>query len=336
MVIFSDYSLLQHNSLRLDLNAEFFALCKNLADCRQAIAFAGNRHLPVTILGGGTNVLLTGHLPGLVIHFCGRGRRLALEGRHLRLEVAAGENWADVCNQVSQAGWWGLERLAAIPGLAGAASVQNIGAYGAELSEVCESVSTLDMRTGETHCWPAAACRFGYRHSVFKETAGHHLILSLQMKLGREAREISHLRLLDELGSSHDPCPAEVHDAVVGVRRRLLPDPETQPNIGSFFKNPVISVAEFGRLKRLLDIEGFRDGGKVKVAAAQLIDACRLKGTRIGGAEVSSRHALVLQNAGSATPDDMLKLARLVQQRVGERFGVNLDPEASLLGGRFL
>ena len=329
--ILPDYSLLPHNALKLDLAAEYFAHCRSLADCRAALEFARARDLPVTLIGGGTNIVLTSDIKGLVLHCSLRGRRLALSGSSLRLTAAAGENWADLAADVSRSGWWGLERLALIPGLAGAAPVQNIGAYGAELGDVCESVSTLHLDTGEVRSLAAAACRFAYRDSLFRDADSRYLILGLQMKLDRRPRKLTHRRLLEELGGSYTH-PAEVHDAVVRLRQRILPDPKATPNVGSFFKNPTVSPAKFADLGQSLQIEGFAAPAGVKVPAARLIDALGLKGASCGAAEVSRLHALVLQNSGNASPHDLLTLARRVQKSVRDRFGIHLEPEPVLPG----
>jgi UDP-N-acetylmuramate dehydrogenase len=226
-----------------------------------------------------------------------------------------------------------LENLALIPGTVGAAPVQNIGAYGVELKDRFESLEAVDLVTGRSVVLDAAACRFGYRDSVFKQhLAGKSLITRVRLRLSRPWRPV--LGYLDlerkvaETGISN-PDPRTLCDWVCAIRRAKLPDPALLGNAGSFFKNPVVSAEQcrdiIGRDPEVVHYP--LPDGSVKLAAGWLIDACGWKGKTVGGAGVHDRQALVLVNRGGATGGEVVTLARAIQESVYGRFGIRLEPE---------
>ena len=286
------------------------------------------------ILGGGSNVVFTRDIEALVVKVEIMGRRLveATDAAWI-VEAGAGENWHDFVQWTLAQGWPGLENLALIPGTVGAAPVQNIGAYGVELKDRFESLEAVDLVTGRSVELDAAACRFGYRDSVFKQhLAGKSLITRVRLRLPRPWQPV--LGYLDlerkvaETGIAN-PDPATLFDWVCAIRRAKLPDPAVLGNAGSFFKNPVVSAEQcrdiIGRDPEVVHYP--LPDGSVKLAAGWLIDACGWKGKTVGGAGVHERQALVLVNRGGASGGEVVTLARAIQESVYGRFGIRLEPE---------
>ena len=289
--------------------------------------------MPRLVLGGGSNVLLTGDFKGLVIKVGIMGIEVleTQRGQH-RVRVGAGENWHATVERLLERGLPGLENLALIPGSVGAAPIQNIGAYGLELAERFESLEAHDTTAGERVVLDAEQCRFGYRDSVFKQMPGRYVVLSVTLALPVEwTPVIGYADVEHELKSRvcARPQPRDVFEAVIGIRRRKLPDPAVIGNAGSFFKNPVVPRATRDRLREKFPSLVSYDigGGRCKLAAGWLIDACGLKGYARGRAAVYERQALVLVNRGGATGAEILALAQEVQDRVRQKFDVALEPE---------
>ena len=317
------------------------------ATARRFVGFCGGDDLkaffadlpagePWYVLGGGNNVVPTGDYDGTILHpLC---RDIAVERREgdtVSVRVGAGVEWDDFVAWAVQRGLGGVENLSAIPGYAGAAPVQNIGAYGAEAKDTVESVECFLPAEGRIVSLPAEACRFGYRDSVFKrELRGRAVILSVVFCLSSRPRFA--LRYGDvasrvrELGGE---SLENIRRAVTDIRREKLPDPAVLGNAGSFFKNPVVPCAlaeklarEYPGMPRYEAGEGFS-----KLAAGWLIDRCGWKGRRVGAVGVHERQALVLVNYGGASGADVLALAGKIRSDVRERFGVSVDMEVNLL-----
>jgi UDP-N-acetylmuramate dehydrogenase len=304
------------------------------------------------VLGGGSNVLFARDLDEPLVLVRLRGRSLLEDdGASVLLEVGAGEVWDETVRHALARNWFGLENLSLIPGLVGGAPWQNIGAYGVEVAEVIESVAAIDLGSGERRCFDRAACAFEYRGSFFKTDAGRRwLITSVRLRLSRlprprtdygeiqaelAAQATSRMPVADgrpPTDDSHpEPTPQQIAQAVRAIRRRKLPDPQVIGNAGSFFKNPVVpaGIAESLRLSfaKLPVHPVAGDPTRAKLAAGWLIESAGWKGFRDGDAGVSDRHALVLVNHGAATGQQLLALARRIQQSVHEKFGVRLEPE---------
>ena len=290
------------------------------------------------ILGGGSNLVLTRDVAAVVLKVEIPGRRLVAQTDDaVIVEAGAGENWHELVAWTLQQGWPGLENLGLIPGLVGAAPVQNIGAYGVELADRFESLDGVDLVTGRSVTLNASQCAFGYRDSVFKHLlAGKTLITRVRLRLPRPWRPVlGYLdlqRRVHDTGNAH-PDAQTIFDWVCDIRRAKLPDPQQIGNAGSFFKNPVVSA------EQCRDIIG-RDpsvvhyplpDGSAKLAAGWLIDACGWKGKSIGQAGVYERQALVLVNRGGAIGAEVLTLARAIQESVYGRFGIRLEPEPVIL-----
>ena len=292
------------------------------------------------VLGGGSNVLFVGDVPGTVLLNRIQGIDVIEEDQDSALiEVGAGEDWHELVNWCLQRQFHGLENLALIPGLAGAAPIQNIGAYGVELASVLEAVTAWDWNRPGWAVLDRNQCKFGYRDSVFKSAgAGRYFITSVRLRLTKRfSAQLGYEDLGAELkraGIDH-PAPADVVSAVVGLRRRKLPDPAVHGNAGSFFKNPLVSLEHLEGLRHRFPRLPVWNAGvhEAKISAAWMIEQCGLKGYQHDGAMVSMQHALVLLNHAKASGEAIWQLALHVQHEVHERFGIELEPEPTIYLG---
>lgn len=341
-------SLEAHNTLRLPATAASLVTIRRESTLYELVAArrtpppdadqpAGRRTL--TVLGGGSNVVLLERVDGVVCLMRTRGFRqdVAAPGA-VEVTAAAGERWHDLVRYSLGQGLCGLENLALIPGSVGAAPIQNIGAYGCELAEHFVRLRALDTRSGRVRTMDGEACRFGYRDSLFKSMAGAHLVvLDVTLRLHRRHTPVTGYpdlaRELARIGSPR-PTAVQVAEAVVRVRRRKLPDPRRVGNAGSFFKNPLVPEHLAAALARTLPALSVRPAGagQVKLSAAQLIDACGWKGRRLGDVEVWARQPLVLCNVGRATGRDVLAMGENIRHDVRQRFGVDLEREPQIIG----
>jgi UDP-N-acetylmuramate dehydrogenase len=334
MRIETGVSLKPYNTFALPATARTLVRIMHESDVRQVVDHPELGRAPKFILGGGSNIVLTRDMPDCVLKVEVRGCRLHEERADAWVvEAGAGEPWHAFVQWTLQQGWPGLENLALIPGTVGAAPVQNIGAYGVELRERFESLDTVDMVTGRTATLDASMCRFDYRDSVFKAAlAGKSVITRVRLRLPK--RWVPVLGYLDierkvaETGI-RAPSPQQVFDWVCEIRRAKLPDPATIGNVGSFFKNPVVTPDQCRDIiTRDPHVVHYpMPDGNFKLAAGWLIDACGWKGKSIGGAGVYEKHSLVLVNRGGARGAEVVTLARAIQTSVYERFGIRLEPE---------
>jgi len=290
--------------------------------------------LPRLVLGGGSNLVLTRDFDGLVLHMAGQGRLVVgtEQGKTL-VRAQAGENWHGFVQFTLEQGLGGLENLSLIPGTVGAAPIQNVGAYGVETKDVFHSLTAYDMASGELRTLDAAACRFGYRDSIFKHADGRDLIV-LDVTFALPVAWQPNLRYAELANAARDagfdnPTPQQVGALVEAIRRRKLPDPLEIGNAGSFFKNPVVSSLECARLLEHFPelVHHVQPDGTEKLAAGWLIDQCGWKGRSLGAAGVYPKQALVLVNLGGATGLDVVRLAEAIQSDVAARYGVGLEPE---------
>lgn len=332
-------SLQPFNTLHVAAKAREWVEIRSPEDCTRLPALCRDKN--ILILGGGSNLVLAGDIDGLVIHNQLRGIEcLRQDEQHVWVQVAGGENWdAFVAHAVMQ-GWYGLENLSAIPGSVGAAPVQNIGAYGVELKDVLESVTVLHLQDGRTRRLSRDECRFAYRDSIFKsELKTHWLITHVTLRLRRqpvlkleygEIRSALQSAGMDEAGL----MPQQLRQLIIDIRARKLPDPAVQPNVGSFFKNPVISREQLARLQqRWPELVSYPvDAGHVKVAAGWLLDRLGWKGRQWGSAKVHDHQALVLVNHGD-NARDLLALKDAMQADVQEQTGIALEVEPLIVGG---
>ncbi len=290
------------------------------------------------VLGGGSNTVFVGNFAGRIILNRMRGIEFADAGEHVLVRAAAGENWHFLVRQCLDRGLHGIENLAMIPGSAGAAPMQNIGAYGVELADVFESLEALDRQRGEVVRIRRGEAGFGYRDSRFRSAdAGRFLITAVKLRLARrfEPRlDYSSLAAELERQGNSQPTPRQLVATIMQLRRHRLPDPQRLANAGSFFKNPI--VADTFATALLEEHPGLphwpMGDGQIKLAAAWMIEKLGWKGRFIGDAGVYPHHALVLVNRGQATASELLALIEAITKSVLGEFGVALQPEPLLLG----
>ncbi|MCL9801366.1 UDP-N-acetylmuramate dehydrogenase [Pseudomonas sp. rhizo66] len=326
-------SLKPFNSFGVDVCAQLFAEAHSDADVREALAYATEHHVPLLVIGGGSNLLLTADITALVLRMATRGIRVISEdGSRVVIEAEAGEPWHPFVQYTLAQGLSGLENLSLIPGTVGAAPMQNIGAYGVEIKDVFAGLTALDRQTGELRDFSLEECNFAYRDSLFKQQPGRWLILRVRFALDR----VAHLQLeygpvrqrLSEQGIEQ-PTPTDVSRAICSIRSEKLPDPAVLGNAGSFFKNPLVSAAIVAQIKaQHPDLVAYaQPDGQMKLAAGWLIERAGWKGFREADAGVHKLQALVLVNYGAATGLQLLDLAQRIQRDIAERFNVELEME---------
>ena len=338
MNIQSDIALGGYNTFHIDARAKYFAAVTSLEDIvalQKEDIFKNNKKL---ILGGGSNLLFTGDYDGLVIKVSIPGVLLEREDEHhYYVRANAGIVWHDFVRWCIDRGYAGVENLSLIPGQIGAGPMQNIGAYGVELKDVCTAVEVIDIATGEQHTFSSAECKFGYRESVFKhEYRDQFIITAVHFRLNRTPRfNISYGDIkatLDEM-KVFDYTIRAVSDAVVKIRSSKLPDPNMLGNAGSFFKNPTVSFEQCAILLEQYPLMPHypQPNGEVKVPAGWLIEQCGWKGKRVGNTGAHARQALVLVNYGGATGGEIYQLAMDIKQSVLDKFGVVINAEVNLI-----
>lgn len=333
-----NFSLKSLNTFGLEESCRFFTKVKSLDELNGALDFANSENVPILILGGGSNILLTQTFPGLVILIANKGIEIIREDENqIVVAVAAGENWHQFVLSCLQNQWFGLENLSLIPGSVGASPMQNIGAYGVEVGSHIQSVQWMDRTTRKLNEISAAECRFGYRESIFKhELKDQAIIWSVHFCLSKNPKvkvDYGDIRqILNEKGIT-EPSPKDVSDAVVAIRSSKLPNPAEIGNAGSFFKNPVVSKSTYSMIaSRYPHVPHYPvDESSIKIPAAWLIETAGWKGRNYGQYGVHDRQALVLVNYGGAHGNEILTLARNIQRDVMEKFGVALQQEVNLI-----
>jgi UDP-N-acetylmuramate dehydrogenase len=346
MLVEPNYPLQAHNSFGIAAKALQLVRVKTEADLLAVLTDTELRERPKFVLGGGSNIVLTGDVKALVLKVELKGMRLVEEtDKAWVVEAAAGESWRDLVSWTLQNNWPGLENMALIPGSVGASPVQNIGAYGVELQDRFHSLDAFDLTTGQAFSLDAAQCAFGYRDSVFKHEssgsnglglAGKALITRVRFLLTKKWKPVlGYLdleRKMAETGITQ-PTAHQIFDWVCAIRRAKLPDPAVIGNAGSFFKNPTVTQEQCDDIiaRDPKVVHYLLDDGRIKLAAGWLIDACGWKGKTVGNAGVYDKQALVLVNVGGrdnpCTGGEVMTLAKAIQTSVYERFGIRLEPE---------
>lgn len=329
-------SLKQYNTFGIDVQARYFVSVASLEELEAALAVKTG--LPVFLLGGGSNMLLTKDLEAFVIHLNLKGIRILEEDQsQVVIEAMGGENWHQLVLHCLEKDWGGLENLSLIPGNVGTAPIQNIGAYGVELEDVFVGCKTLGMEDQSLHYFDKAACKFGYRDSIFKGAQkGKHIIYAVQLRLSKNAHKIhtGYGAIKEQLATMgvKDPSIQDVSRAVIAIRKSKLPDPAVLGNSGSFFKNPVIDQASFKEFHAQHPDAPFYEleDQNYKIPAGWLIDQAGLKGYRQGDAGVHQQQALVLVNHGTASGSQILALSKHIQEMVQDRFGIRLQAEVNI------
>lgn len=333
------FSLRGYNTFGIEAEARQFV---EISSIDQYISLRKSRqyaHLPHLFLGGGSNVLLTKAQEALVVKISIPGITVIKEDAdNVWLKGGAGVVWDEFVQYAVNQGWSGLENLSLIPGTVGAAPMQNIGAYGAEIKDTFESLEALNLQTLALEVFDAKACAFGYRESFFKRAGkGQYLISSVTFKLSKKPSVKTSYGAIQEVLAAKgitNPSIREVADAVIEIRQSKLPDPKQIGNSGSFFKNPTVSASEASRLMAEFPgipnypVEGSSD---VKFPAGWFIEKAGWKGFRRGDAGVHAKQALVLVNYGEATGAEILALSEEIKQSIKDTFGVSLETEVNIL-----
>ena len=329
-----NHSLQSYNTFGVDVKAKAFVEIDSVSTLEKVLA---DNTLPVMILGGGSNLLFTKDLEALVIRNNILGKNIVKETENFAIiEVGAGENWHQLVLWSLEKKLYGIENLSLIPGMVGAAPIQNIGAYGVELKDVFEKLEALNLGTKKIDVFTNEECEFAYRESVFKKALkGKYCIIKVFLKLSKKPEvNVSYGAIketLSEMGVLN-PSPKDVSEAVIKIRSSKLPDPEVLHNSGSFFKNPEIDRPTFESLQIKFPEIVFYElpNGQVKIPAGWLIEQCGWKGKRIGSVGCHAKQALVLVNYGGATGQELLDHAHKVIASVKEKFGIELTPEVNI------
>ena len=336
MRIEQNYSLLKHNTFGLDVKTKYFVEYESEADLQKLLHDEFFFSQCFWHIGHGSNLLFLGDFDGIIVHSAIMGIEKIKEDAHsVWLKVGAGNDWDSLVAFCVENGWGGLENLSLIPGETGAAAVQNIGAYGAEVSERIEEVHAYSLETGEKRFFSNADCEYSYRNSFFKksENKGKYYVTHVVFKLSKQPEFRPDYGNIREYLAGKPVSLQTMREAVIAVRESKLPDPKKTGNAGSFFMNPYTSMEHFQILKKSYpDIPHYPvDEEIVKVPAAWLIEQCGLKGKTSGGAAVHERHALVIINQNRATGQEIASLAEEICNAVKEKFDIELQPEVNYI-----
>ncbi len=328
---FKRINLKEYNTFGISADALYSFFCYNENDLPEILQNDFVKNKNVYVLGGGSNVILKEDIEDVLILMQNKGISLSDEDENfVFLKAAAGEIWDDFVAYCVENNYSGIENLSLIPGTVGASPVQNIGAYGVEVKDVIFEVETIHKKNGRKKSFNNSECKFGYRNSVFKtEFENQYVITDVTFKLSKKfVPKLSYGNLLNELNKKN-PTIRDVREAVIRIRENKLPDPETLPNAGSFFKNPVIPAEQYNILKKKFpELVSYPAGeNKIKLAAGQLIDLCGLKGFKENGVGIHEKQALVIVNYDFADGNTILKFSEKIQQKVFEKFGVKIERE---------
>lgn len=335
----SNVDLFPYNTFHIHASASLMVRVDAIGDFIELTGRDEFRKGPVLILGGGSNILLTGDFDGLVVKNEILGIEVLEEDEdHVKVCVGSGEEWHEFVRYCVDHDWGGVENLSLIPGTVGAAPMQNIGAYGVEIKEVVSSVMVVDRATGEAREFSNHECRFGYRESIFKNAArDEYFISSVTLRLTKRNHKIntSYGSLRDLLAEKDitSPTVRDVSEAVIAIRKSKLPDPSLIGNAGSFFKNPSVDDATLAFIRQQAPVVPTfpGEGGLTKVPAGWLIEQCGWKGITLGNIGVHKHQALVLVNYGEGKGADIWDLAMKIKESVEDKFGVTLQPEVNVI-----
>lgn len=337
MQIISGYPLKKYNSFGIDVSARYFTEVNSIAGFKELQQSTIYKNTPLLILGGGSNLLFTKDFAGLVVKNNLLGIEIIKqEQEHVWIKAAAGENWHNFVLWCVDNKYAGIENLSLIPGCIGAGPMQNIGAYGVEIKDVCHEVHAIDLQTGQEKIFTNTDCKFGYRESVFKHNyKNKYLITAVVFKLNKKPLFNTSYGAIEQelkaMGVTELSIKA-ISDAVIRIRSSKLPDPAKIGNAGSFFKNPEVSRQKHDELKQQFPnlVAYVLDNGNYKLAAGWLIEQCGFKGKRFGDAGVHANQALVLVNYGHAKGDEIYNLSQQILDTVKDTFDVTLEREVNI------
>ncbi len=331
------FDLSKHNTFGIHASCKRFV---EIDTAEEAAAFFPSLHdtdLPLLIIGGGSNLLLTADFPGTVVRSAIKG--ISAEGRDGKvwLRCGSGETWDDVVALCVQRGWYGAENLSLIPGDVGASAVQNIGAYGTEVKDIVERIEAVDISTGERVQIPASECQYGYRDSRFKHEWHQRFFITAvtyRLSLSFEPRlDYGNIREMLSQEGITQPTAAQLRQVIIDIRNAKLPDTKVEGNAGSFFVNPVVPREKYEQLAaKYPGMPHYMiDDCHEKIPAGWLIEQCGWKGRTLGRAGVHHRQALVLVNKGGATGEEVLRLCETVKADVRRKFGIEIHSEVNII-----
>ena len=332
MKVFEHVSLKSFNTFGLEAKARYFAEITSLEAYLRLCESGKYAHVPHLFLGGGSNILITRNIKGLVINLNMKGiSSKKIDDNHTEVKINSGENWNDCVKWCLKNNLGGIENLSLIPGNSGAAPIQNIGAYGVELDRFVVSVEVLDAQSGLAETLMADDCQFQYRDSLFKRHPARFVVTRLTLKLNPRFEPVLAYHDLQTLPAQSTASPQGLRRAIQSIRAHKLPDHRIVGNVGSFFKNPILSKTVIETLEQSHVIHPNARNAQGKVSAAALIQAAALGDLHVGQAGISPKHHLVLENRGGATLTDILTLASLIQETIQTRFGIRLEIEPQQL-----
>ena len=345
-----DYSLLAHNTFGIDAKCKRFLEYSSVEEAQQIVAGLTAADQPLLILGGGSNLLLTGDYEGTVIHSAIKGIEVldnetladAAEDEKLRnpdfvfLNCGSGEVFDDVVAYAVEHGYHGAENLSIIPGEVGASAVQNIGAYGVEAKDIIYKVEAVEIATGKLVVFDNQDCQYSYRQSRFKhEWKDKYLVTHVIYRLSKHfVPDLDYGNIRTSLAAKgiENPTAQQLRDVIIEIRNAKLPDPKVQGNAGSFFMNPIVEKAKYEELAALYPgMPHYTiDAEREKIPAGWMIDQCGWKGKSLGRAGVHDKQALVLVNRGGATGQEIVNLCETIRKDVKQKFGIDIHPEVNV------
>ncbi len=340
MTIEENVPLKYLNTMKIGGDARYFCIAKNLDDIEDAVTFAKQMNLPIFVLGGGSNILISDNgFPGLVIKMAVRGIEFEEFDNHVKVKAGAGEHWDYLVEQTVKNNLWGLENLSGIPGTVGGAPVQNIGAYGAEVGPFIDSIDIFDIKEGKTRQIFHEQCRFGYRYSLFKKPEGkNYIILAVTFKLFKKGSpNISYKDLVDFFAGRDISklSLSEIRNAIIKIRGDKFPPLDKFGTAGSFFKNPFVDGDIFNLIKsNFPNIPSFpAEKGLVKLPLAWILDrVCNLKGQKMGNVCLYEKQPIVLVNIGGATSHEVEIFSDKIIHEVKEKSGIDIEREVEIIG----
>lgn len=331
-----NYSLRNHNTFGLDVQTAAFVTYDSRNDIYDLVDLLKKYPKPMLHIGSGSNLLFTKDFEGTILHSSIKFIHESPidDDSSVQFQVGSGVVWDDFCQYAAEKECYGIENLSYIPGEVGSAAVQNIGAYGADVSKVIVGVNTIDIEKGTQRCFMNEDCSYSYRESIFKKPEyKKYIVTSVLFRLSKVPKvNLEYGQLKDLKGIGHVPTAKEVRQKVIEIRRSKLPEPSELGSAGSFFKNPVISREKFVHLlDDYPDMPHYELDDGIKIPAAYLIEQCGWKGKSHGGAAVFEKQPLIIVNKGNATADDIVALASDIQASVRDRFGIEISPEVNYI-----
>lgn len=327
------------SSLKTGGQFRYFSVVSKIEDLKESINFAKEKNVKIFILGGGSNIVFSdGIIDVLALKIEIKGfETVSEDDNHVEIKVGAGEIWDEIVSLTVEMGLSGIESLSAIPGTVGASPVQNIGAYGSEVKDTIKEVEVYEIVTGKIFNITKEDCKFGYRDSIFKnEARGKYIIIGVVYRLNKSNTQIPKypdvLKYFEER-EIPNPTLVQIREAIMFIRRNKLPNPNEVPNVGSFFKNPIVQNGVADNIKKDFPNAKFfdLDGGLTKVPAGWLIENAGLKGKSFGNVSVYDKNALVLVNNGNASSEDIINTRNEIVKTVEERFGITLEQEPEIV-----